>query len=142
MLARLRGVFGSRPYLYGALAGIAMFVAVYVVNAVMARIHLRPEATLLDDTLLGGLAGVLVVTLELQHKRELRRQQERMAVVIELNHHIRNALQPIVYINSKMDDGDAAILRESTRRIEWALTEILPGKKPEPDLVKSKSSAP
>jgi hypothetical protein len=36
MLARLRGIFGNRPYLYGVLAGFAMFVAVYVLNAVMA----------------------------------------------------------------------------------------------------------
>ncbi len=130
MLARLHRVFGSRPYVYGAIAGLGMFVAVFVLNAVMARIHLRPEATLLDDTLLGSLAGVLVVTLELQHERELRRQQQRMAVVIELNHHIRNALQAIVYVNSKMnDDGDAVMVREATTRIEWALREILPAEK-------------
>lgn len=127
MLERLRRMFGSRPYLYGALAGIAMFVAVYVVNAVLVRIHLRPEATLLDDTLLGSLAGALVVTLELQHQRELRRQQERLAIIIELNHHIRNALQAIVYINEKMDGEDATTIREATNRIQWALTEILPG---------------
>jgi uncharacterized membrane protein YsdA (DUF1294 family) len=127
MLARFRGVFGSRPYLYGVLSALAMFITDYVVDNLMVRMHLRPEETILNDLLLGGLVGLLVVTLELQHKREMRRQQERLKVVIELNHHIRNALQAIVYINSKMNGEDAAIMREATGRIEWALTEILPG---------------
>jgi hypothetical protein len=129
MLARIRDIFGSRPYLYGTLSAFAMFVAVYVVDNLMVRMHLRPEETFLNDLLLGSLVGILVVTLELQHKREIRRQQERMRVVIELNHHIRNALQAIVYINSRMSGEDAAIMREATGRIEWALTEILPAEK-------------
>jgi hypothetical protein len=142
MLVRfLRKICGSRPYLYGALAGGAMVAAVYVVDAVMAQIHLRPEATILDDLLLGALTAALVVTLELQHQREMRRQQERMAIVIEMNHHIRNALQTIVYVNSKMDDRDAETIHEATDRIEWALREILPGTMPAPARVMPKSSA-
>ncbi len=103
-----------------------MFVAVYLVDALMARIQLRPEVTFLDDFLLGGLTAALVIVLELQHRREFQRQQARIAVIIEMNHHIRNALQSIVYVNSKMKGDDASMVRDATRRIEWALTEILP----------------
>ncbi len=120
-----RRIIGSRPYLYGVFAGIGMFVAVYLVDSGMARIRLRPEATFLDDFLLGGVTAALVTVLELQHRRELRRQQERITLIIEMNHHIRNALQSIVYVNSKMPECDAAIVREAARRIEWALTEVL-----------------
>lgn len=104
-----------------------MFAAVYVIDAVLAKLRLRPEATFLDDFLLGGLVAVLIVTLERQHQRELRRQQERISLIIELNHHIRNALQSIVYVNAKISAEDAAVIRDATKRIEWALTEILPG---------------
>ncbi len=126
MQAWIQRIVGNRPYLYGVLAGTAMFVTVYVVDMGMARLRLRPEATFLDDFLLGGVTAVLVTVLELQHRRELRRQDERIALIIEMNHHIRNALQSIVYVNSKMPEQDAVVVREATRRIEWALTEILP----------------
>lgn len=141
MRARLRAILGNRTYLYGILAGIAIFVAVYAVTATLSRMHLRPEATLIDDFLIGVLVAALVVTLEKQHQRELRRQQERISLIIELNHHIRNALQSIVYVNSKNNGQDAALVREATKRIEWALTEILPGDESPPTKPKSKSIA-
>ncbi len=141
MPARLRAILGNRPYLYGTLAGVAIFVAVYVITAVLSRMHMRPEATLVDDFLIGGLVAVLVITLEQQHQRELRRQQERIALIIELNHHIRNALQSIVYVNAKNNGQDAALVREATKRIEWALTEILPGDESLPTKPMSKSIA-
>ena len=141
MRAWFRAILGNRPYLYGALAGIAMFVAVYVITAALSRMQMRPEATLIDDFLIAGLAAALVITLEQQHQRELRRQQERISLIIELNHHIRNALQSIVYVNSKNNGQDAALVREATKRIEWALTEILPGDEPPPAKSISKSIA-
>lgn len=141
MHSRLRAILANRPYLYGAFAGLAIFVAVYVVTAALSRAHMHPEATLIDDFLIGSLVAALVVTLEQQHRREIRRQQERISLIIELNHHIRNALQTIVYVNAKNNDKDAAMVREATKRIEWALTEILPGDEPPPAKPASKSIA-
>ncbi len=130
MRAWFRTILGNRPYLYGTLAGVVMFAAIYVVNAIMVRLHLRPEVTFLDNFLLASLAAALIATLEIQHQHELRRQQQRIALIIEMNHHIRNALQSIVYVNSKMSEKDAAIIAEAIKRIEWALTEVLPGELP------------
>jgi hypothetical protein len=103
-----------------------MFIAVYVVDMVMARIHLRPEATILDDLLLGLLAAVLVVSLEKQHEREIRLQKARIGMIIEMNHHIRNALQSIVYASAGMEGENAKAIRDASRRVEWALKEVLP----------------
>ena len=48
----------------------------------------------IDDMLIGVLAGVLVFAYERhQHKLIL----EKMRVISEMNHHVRNALQPIIY---------------------------------------------
>lgn len=131
-MSAVRAILGKRPrpYFYGTWAGIAMFLAVEIVDALMFRFHLRREATFLDNFLLAALAAVLVMSLELQHRREIRRQQQRISLIIELNHHIRNALQSIVYVNAKNHGEDAVIVRDATKRIEWALTEILPGDEP------------
>jgi hypothetical protein len=47
-----------------------------------------------DDLLIGILSGFLVFAYERhQHKLIL----EKMHVIAEMNHHVRNALQPIMY---------------------------------------------
>ena len=132
MRVRLRSIFHSRPYLYGITAGAMMFAVVYIVDAVMVRIHLRPEATIIDDLLLAFVVAVLVVSLEAQHQREQQLQQERIRMILGMNHHIRNALQAIVYVTADLKGEHATIVQEATDRIEWALREILPGEQSQP----------
>ena len=49
-----------------------------------------------------------------------------------MNHHVRNALQAIKYAHfldsQKEDKLQLEVIGSSVDRIEWALTEILPGK--------------
>ena len=117
----------ARVYLLSICTGVGIFVAVYVIDALLARLGLRADATFIDDVLLGILVAVLVMTLEVQHQRELHRQEARIAMVAEMNHHIRNALQAIVYVNATNADREAAVkVGEAAKRIEWALREILP----------------
>ena len=79
----------------------------------------------IDDMLIGLLAGVLVFAYERhQHKLIL----EKMRVIAEMNHHVRNALQPIIYSPYLKEQAEQVrIIQEGTRRIEWALREVLPG---------------
>lgn len=129
-------IAARRSWFLPIAAGIGTFASVYVIDAVLARFGLRADATLVDDLLLALVVGVLVLSLELQHRRELRRQAAKLALIGEMNHHIRNALQ--VILGSTIHTLDPAVaekIRESTRRIEWALREILPAdevKKPVP----------
>jgi hypothetical protein len=45
----------------------------------------------------------------------------------EMNHHIRNALQIIIYTASNANDRDGVDkIRDAAKRIEWALREVLP----------------
>lgn len=125
----LRRIEAWRPYLFASAAGVVTFAAVHTIDAFLAHINLPAEATLIDDFLLGTLVAGLILLIELQHQRELRRERLRVTVMGEVNHHIRNALQSIVYVTLKATDIDATDkISEAIERIEWTLREILPGK--------------
>ena len=115
-----------RAYLRSAVSGLAGFFAVYIVaHQVLTRFGLRAETSYLDDFLLGGLVAVLVMALEAQHELELRVERERAKVLVELNHHIRNALQTIVYVNASSEPSDDTDrVAQAAQRIDWALREI------------------
>ena len=121
----LRRIASLRACLPAIAAGLLTFAAVYGIDAYLARIKLPAEATILDDALLGVLVAVLFIII--QRQTELRRQRHRLAVMKEMNHHIRNALQIIIYTTSNVSDRDGANkVREAAKRIEWALREVLP----------------
>jgi hypothetical protein len=116
-----------RPYVASLSAGLVTFGAVHAIDLYLARIKLPAEATILDDLLLGILVGVLILSIELHHQRELRAQQHKIAVIREMNHHVRNALQTILYVTFRAGDtSNSEKVTEAARRIEWALREILP----------------
>ena len=50
----------------------------------------------------------------------------RFALVAEMNHHIRNSLQTILYQSYTLDDDVAARLKDAVDRIEWVLERVLP----------------
>jgi hypothetical protein len=123
-------------------AAVGTFASVYVIDAVLARVGLRADATLLDDFLLAIVVAVLVLSIELQHYKELRRQQAKLAVIGEMNHHVRNALQVIIGVTVDVANPEVASkIRESARRIEWALREILPADELDPAQLPPASAA-
>jgi len=87
----------------------------------------RPEVLFLDDILAGVIAAALLYVAGL---RSLERQQaleRRLQIVADMNHHIRNALQAMVYAATLTDNNIyVQAVSESVKRIEWALSEILP----------------
>ncbi len=117
-----------RKYVIPLLAGLGMFAAVTLIDAILAKAGLHAEATYLDDLLLGSLTAALVFVLQLHHEHELERQRQSAMVIEQMNHHIRNALQVIVYrTDPKTRDSQELLdIRNSVDRIDWALREILP----------------
>ena len=112
-------------YLVATTAGAAVALVDYAINLWMSARGLHAEATLLDELLLGIFTGVLVLVLELAHKRDQERMNEKLRTIELMNHHVRNALQTIVdsaYLHGHLDD-----VRNSVDRIAWALQEVLPG---------------
>ena len=85
----------------------------------------RPEVFLLDDILTGGVSAALVVVLLRGAEERQRNLERRLKVQAEMNHHIRNALQPILYAYTITPNEYTPMVRESVQRIEWALREVL-----------------
>ncbi|MGB7189585.1 MAG: hypothetical protein WBD10_05570 [Acidobacteriaceae bacterium] len=119
---------GRRKFASSLLAGAGMFFAVYLIDVALAHAGMHAETTHLDDGLLGFMVAALVYVLERQRELDIRRRQQYAAVIEEMNHHIRNALQIIVTrANLSMHDiPELSQLTTAVDRIDWALREILP----------------
>ena len=86
------------------------------------------------DDLLGGLVAGSIFYLYERHR--LRRLREQLHVIDLMNHHIRNALQPLMFLTFEPEaTAPTKVVDECVRRIDWALREVLPGKSEEPSVV-------
>ena len=115
-----------------ALGGALAAVVVFMVGAgldwfVLHESKSRNVAIGLSDTLAAVIAGVLVYRL-LQYERHRREQlRQRLEIIAEMNHHVRNALQ-VISLSGYSADSEQQLerIREGVNRIEWALKEVLP----------------
>src|SRR5438270_3369884 len=78
----------------------------------------------IDDVIIGVLAGAIIFAYE-QHR--YRATMDKIRMISEMNHHVRNALQAISYAPYTEEEKQIKLIAESVSRIEWALREILPG---------------
>lgn len=79
-----------------------------------------------DDFVIALCTALVVFVYERRRNRYLI---ERLRIIEEMNHHVRNALQAVSFsMYSSTDSKLRELLRKSSDRIEWALYEILPGK--------------
>jgi signal transduction histidine kinase len=87
----------------------------------------RWHTILFSNAITGGVAALFLAYRQQQHRREIELMQQRVQIVADMNHHIRNALQVIVYFAQTSQDTESAErLLESINRIKWALREVLP----------------
>lgn len=121
------------------LLGLAVFLLGVLLEDTLDKFGISGVSAVIDDLLIGILAGTLVFLYELHQHRAILRQ---MRVIAEMNHHVRNALQPIVYSPYVTEQAEQIrIIQESTQRIQWALREILPGEAEETPQRKGSSAA-
>jgi hypothetical protein len=130
-----------RRTVYSFSLGFGIFLLGLTLRSALDKLGVNGWRAVIDDLLIGILAGLLVYAYERhQHKLVL----EKMRVIAEMNHHVRNALQSILYSPFVKEQAtQITLIQESTRRIEWALREVLPGEvDPQPPVnPKSKSAA-
>jgi signal transduction histidine kinase len=124
----------SYPFSNWKVAALAALAAllVFMIAAGMDWLVLhenesRTIAISLSDSVAAVIAGVLVFRL-LQYERDRRRRlRQRLEIIAEMNHHVRNALHVIsLSTYSSADQKQLAAIQESVSRIQWALREILP----------------
>jgi hypothetical protein len=102
--------------------GFKYSVAGFLVHAGASREEMR-----IQDATLTGLFCALIVTIALGAER-FRREQflERVKVVSDLNHHLRNALEIIINGHLLPQGLQTKAIFESVERIDHALSKILP----------------
>ena len=115
----------KRRAVYSFGLGCGIFILGLTLRTLLDRWGVSGVAAAIDDMLIGILAGLLVFAYEHHQHRVIL---EKMRVIAEMNHHVRNALQPIIYSPYVKEQAEQIkIIQEGTRRIEWALREVLPG---------------
>jgi hypothetical protein len=104
--------------------GFALFGLGALVNAFLERRHVGGLSLYVDDVILGLIAGLLVFFYE---QRRYQATLNKIRVIAEMNHHVRNALQAIALSPYAEKSQQIQLIDESAQRIQWALREILPG---------------
>ena len=114
------------------LLSIAAALAVFFIGTGLDLLLIREHDTRLvilesSDALGGVVAGALSFRI-LQYERERRaRLRQRIAVIADMNHHVRNALQVITFhAYNSADQEQLEAVKDSMERIQWALKEVLP----------------
>jgi hypothetical protein len=107
------------------LLGLTVFLLGVLLEDTLDRLGISGVNAVIDDLVIGILAGFLVFAYEMHRHKAMMRQ---MRVIAEMNHHVRNALQPIMYSPYVKEQAEQIrVIQEGTDRIQWALQEILPG---------------
>ena len=86
----------------------------------------HPAWMLIDDVILALAAGVMVFQYERERTRFL---SEKLRVIREMNAFVRNELQILNASVEHLDRARVSTIESSVARIDWALRELLPGKK-------------
>jgi hypothetical protein len=119
-----------------ALFAVVIFVSGLLLDLLLIRIErvsqLRAAAVL--DGLFALVLAILLYRV-LVHERDRRKRIiERLEIIDEMNHHIRNALQVISFnAHPESNEFELVEMRRAMNRIQWALREILPKMEPEFD---------
>jgi hypothetical protein len=110
-----------------AFAGLVFAVGLGLDLLLLEQHQPRSLTLEISDAFTGVVAGALFFQLMLYGHRRRREVEQRLEMIAEMNHHIRNALQVIAFSRHLPPDKEPlAAIDESVRRIQWALRELLP----------------
>ena len=112
-----------------AIAAVVLFAVSYAADAILYVLGI-PAALTITNNIAIALAGAAVVLIFLYRRHEneiMLRARERAIIIAEMNHHIRNAMTPLVMGISSEDIGERLrTLDQATDRVDHVLTELLP----------------
>lgn len=112
------------PFAYSFLIGFAIFIFGVSVEILLRGRGIGPAWELIDNLITAILAGLVVFIYEHRRSKYMR---QRLRMIAAMNHHVRNALQSILWSPYAQDSQDQIRkVQDSVNRIEWALREILP----------------
>src|SRR2546423_13198220 len=118
-------VRASRKALFSVAFPLLSFVLGILVETLERRQSITGWPLWIDNIAAALLLGLVVLFYERRRERELIR---KLRVIELMNHHVRNALQPIMYVPYSQDQQQQLnAIQDAVHRIDWALREILPG---------------
>lgn len=119
----------NQPIVYSVLIAVAIFVFATSIYAVAHTHEVLNPRDLTDNLITAIVTGFIVFLYERRRYRDMR---HRLRTIAAMNHHIRNALQSVLWVPYASDqEQQLKSVHYSVTRIEWALREILPGESPD-----------
>lgn len=104
-----------------------IFVVSSMADLFMLREHETARITIeLSDGISSAVIGLLVYQLVRLHQDRREQLRQRVEMIANMNHHVRNALQVIALTSHGKNKEEISAIRESVNRIQWALRELLP----------------
>lgn len=92
------------------------------------------------DDLLGGLVAGSI--FHLYERQRLRRFSEHLHLVDLMNHHIRNALQPLMFVTCGTEENaQMKVIEDCVHHIDWVLREVLPAESEKSSAVRTRAPA-
>ncbi len=124
-------VYRARPaqiVAVSTLAGIALWLFVASMDLLWVKYNGLALAPMLTVDVLAGMAfSALLLRLLWSQRVCHRRIVERLVIIGDMNHYVRNALERIeLAAHARQDAGLMAEVRAAAAQIQWALAEVLP----------------
>ena len=118
----------SRSLLLSSGGTLIIGLASYYINQLLLQYGINPSTeSLLDDIAIGCFGGGLVFFAGALRWERDSRIRERLTLIAELNHHVRNALTSIVMYADYPDlKKRVETITDAVDRIEWVLKELVP----------------
>jgi hypothetical protein len=114
-------------------AGVVVFLGALLLQWVIYDRFLHEDGLrFIGSVISAAFAVFLVQSMSLRTRRSRLRELHRLESIALLNHHIRNALQAILCCSQTSESGE--VIRNSVNRIDWVLSEVLPGIEDEPKI--------
>jgi hypothetical protein len=111
------------------ISAIVLFAVSYAADQILDFLKIPAALTVANNLAIAAVgAAVVLIFLRLRYQHEVvARAKERALIVAEMNHHIRNAMTPLV-LGVSSDDVSERLrtLDQATDRMDHVLTELLP----------------
>jgi hypothetical protein len=108
---------------------MALFGASFISDVYLEMKGMPLRATIINNVAIGLLAGAALLAYEIKvsHDQEFERAKERIALIAELNNHVRQSLT-LIGLSAGLEQRDERLRRidEAMARIDTDLTDLLP----------------
>ncbi len=113
--------------------GVVVFAASMAIDWLLFAHSERAVAVVASNALAALVTAALVFTVLAFGRRQRLEMETRMEALLEVNHHIRNALQSLTFAAGSLknrQERESEAVSEAIQRIQWALREVLPKVEP------------